>query len=96
MEEGGELAWRTGHPLGRTQDAWPEVPSPSQGHRGKRSLGPGARQFQDWPVPQQPVQVTSNNGFEKDSRASTHDTTQAPTPRLHHGQPGCRVATHPP
>lgn len=45
MEEGGEPAWRTGHPLGRTQDARPEVPSPSQGHEGKRSLGPGSHQF---------------------------------------------------
>lgn len=41
MEEGGGVGLRTGHPLGRTQDARPEVPSPSQGHRGKRSLGPG-------------------------------------------------------
>lgn len=28
MEEGGEQAWRTGHPLGRTQDARPEVLAP--------------------------------------------------------------------
>lgn len=41
MEEGGQRAWRTGHPLGRTQDARPEVPSPSQGHRGKGHWGLG-------------------------------------------------------
>lgn len=42
MEEGREPAWGTGHPLGRTQDARPEVPSPGQGHRGTRSPGPEA------------------------------------------------------
>ena len=42
MEEGGEPAWRTGHPLGRTQDARPEVPSPSQGHQPRlRAHRPG-------------------------------------------------------
>lgn len=31
----------TGHPLGRTQDARPEVPRPCQGHRGKGHWGLG-------------------------------------------------------
>lgn len=80
---GREPAWRTGHPLGRTQDARPEVPSPSQGHRGKRPLGLGLTSSEMGPG-------TDGCDFGKDSRASTKETPQSLTlPQAPPGPPVC-------
>lgn len=76
---GWGVAWRTGHPLGRTQDAMPEVPSPSQGHRGKRLLGLTTSKGSQCPDSQSKlVQVVTSRAQRSRHQGNTHPSSPVP------------------